>query len=583
MKVIRSSLLTILCADAIGCGAERPPASGASATSTTGRSEDWFVDEAETSGLRFTHVNGMTGQYYPPEMFGPGVALFDYDNDGDLDVFVVQGNTLQGTTGGSGDSSKSSRLEGRLFRNDTITNPNGTHTIRFTDVTDQSGLRAQGYGMGVATGDFNNDGCVDLYVTNFGHNQMFRNNCNGTFTDVTVQTGTESPGWSVSAAFVDYDRDGWLDLFVGHYLTYSIERDKKCFAWSGEPDYCAPQTYRPEQSHLYHNNRDGTFSDVTAKALIGGDFGPALGVVTADFDADGWIDLYVTNDGQANQLWINQHDGTFKNSALLRGVALTADGKATASMGVDAGDINNKGREDIFKTNLTGEGDTLYINDGKGFFEDRTTPSRLGVSSLPYTGFGAALFDFDDDGWLDILTVNGAVRTLVGQLREKDPFPFRQEKQLFRNLSGNTFEDVTALAGAVFKVREVSRGAAFGDIDNDGDIDVVVANDNGPLRLLVNQIGNKNHWVGVRLRGQSAPRDMLGARVEITRKDGSKLWRRARADGSYASANDPRIIVGMGASTDPPNVRVIWPSGKSEEWASVPVDRYTTLIEGSAR
>jgi hypothetical protein len=584
---VGSSLLAFVCiVSATGCRADRQQASNSPAAPGTPISQEWFVERAEASGLTFTHFNGMTGEFYEPEIAGPGVALFDADNDGDLDVFLVQGDTLGPSSGAnpSAPTGRASPHEGRLFRNDLTVNADGTRTLRFTDITEQSGIRAHGYGMGVATGDFNNDGCTDLYITYFGRNQMYRNNCDGTFTDVSKQAGTESPGWSVSAAFVDYDRDGWLDLFVCHYLTYTLATDKKCRAWSGEPDYCAPNTYRPEQSRLYHNNRNGTFTDVTSTALIGGDYGPGLGVVTADFNGDGWIDIYVANDGQANQLWINQHDGTFKNTALLAGAALTGDGKATASMGVDAGDFDNDGDEDIFKTNLTGEGDTLYVNDGSGVFEDRTKRLGLCLPSLPYTGFGTTFIDFDNDGWLDVLTVNGTVRTLEGEVRAKDPFPFRQTKQLFRNLGGDRgFEDVTAKAGAVFRVPEVSRGAAFGDIDNDGDIDVVVANDNGPTRMLVNQIGNRNHWVGLRLIGGTTPRDMLGARVAVTRQDGVTIWRRARADASYGSANDPRVIVGLGSSTDPPKVRVIWPTGQSEEWSSVAVDRYTTLKQGTAR
>jgi hypothetical protein len=451
--------------------------------------------------------------------------------------------------------------------------------LRFTDVTEASGIDARGYGMGVATGDYNNDGCIDLYVTGLGRNQLFRNNCNGTFTDVSAISHTGDEGWSVSATFVDYDRDGWLDLFVGHYLNYSVEANLRCFSVSGSADYCPPHVYRAQPSKLFHNNRDGTFTDVTVAAGMSREFGPALGVSTADFDGDGWIDLFVANDSEPNQLWINQHNGTFKNTALLAGVALSPEGSVKASMGIDAGDFDNDGDEDVFITELAGQGDDLYVNDGSGAFEDRSARAGIRLASLPYTGFGAAWFDFDNDGWLDVLAVSGAVTQNLGTPATHGGFSLHQRKQLFRNLGDGRFEDVTTKSGPALQMPEVSRGAAFGDIDNDGDIDVVVGTDSGPLRLLVNNIGSLKHWVGLRLIGNAAPRDMVGARVMVTRADGLTIWRRARADGSYASANDPRVLVGLGDSAQPPNVRVIWPDGRIGEWKSVPIDRYTTLKE----
>src|SRR5581483_11899783 len=331
----RSAAAAGLAAVLLAVSACRRPSTPPAASAGAGEPAEWFVDRAAEAGLAFTHFNGMSGALYYAEHMGPGVALFDYDNDGDLDVFIPQGRML----GGRGlDQAvfppQSSSLEGRLFRNDLQVNPDGTRVLRFTDVTHASRLDAHGYGMGAAAGDYNNDGCIDLYVTALGRNQLFRNNCDGTFTDVSEASGTADSGWSVSAAFVDCDRDGWLDLFLGHYLADSPETNVKCYSVSGRPDYCPPHVYAAEPSRLYHNNRDGTFTDVTAAAGLSREFGPALGVSTADFNGDGWIDLYVANDGQPNQLWINQHDGTFRNTALLSGTALSAEGAAKSSMGV---------------------------------------------------------------------------------------------------------------------------------------------------------------------------------------------------------------------------------------------------------
>lgn len=545
--------------------------------------EEWFTDRARESGLDFVHFNGMTGGFLFPEVIPPGVALLDYDDDGDLDVFVAQGQMLGKQALSEALSPPQGPLKSRLYRNDLEVRADGTRTLRFTDLTDASRLVVHGYAMGAATGDFNNDGCVDLYVTNLERSQLFRNDCDGTFTDVSKESGAEDRGWSVSAAFVDYDRDGWLDLFVGNYVSYSVDEAKPCLHSIGSlQDYCPPSVYRPQPDHLYHNDRDGTFTDVTAAAGMGVEFGPALGVSTADFNGDGWIDIYVANDGAPNQLWINRHDGTFTNTALLAGAALGADGEAKGSMGVDAGDFDHDGDDDLFITELTREGHDLYVNDGSGVFEEQASRAGIRLSSLPYTGFGTAWFDFDNDGWLDILTVNGAVRHTADVLTRKETFSLQQPKQLFRNLGNGRFADVTGRAGAVLTRPEVSRGAAFGDIDNDGDTDVVVANDSGPIRLLINNVGSGSHWVGVRVVGRH-PRDIVGARVGVVRETGPTLWRRARADGSYASANDPRVLVGLGDTATIVKVRVEWPGGNAEEWTDVPVDRYTTLKEGEGR
>lgn len=539
-----------------------------------------FTDRAREMGIDFVHASGMSGAFYIPEILAPGVALLDFDNDGDLDVFIVQGRPL-GTDETLSRPSPSGPPPGRsrLFRNDWRANTT-TETMRFTDVTSQSGIEINGYAMGAAAADIDNDGCIDLLVTQFGANQLFRNRCDGTFADVTRQARLDAPGWTVSASFLDYDRDGWLDLYVGNYVHYSLKPATECRAANGEPDYCSPQAFRAQADRLYRNEANGTFSDVSAKALIGGHFGPALGVSTADFDNDGWVDIFVANDGDANRLWMNRRDGTFREQALLAGIAVGAQGVPEGNMGVDAGDFDNDGDEDLFDTVLPGQGNNLWVNQGSGVFEDQSTRSRLGSASLGLTGFGTAWIDYDNDGWLDLLTVNGAVS--LKPSRPTGAFPYVEPKGLYRSMGDGRFEDVTHLAGDVFELLEVSRGAAFGDIDNDGDTDVLLGNNNGPARLLVNNIGNRQHWLGLHLVDRHG-RPALGARVAVRKTDGQMLWRRARSDGSYASANDPRVLVGLGGSTGAPSVRVTWPTGTTEEWTSVPIDRYVTLRQGTGR
>jgi len=554
---------------------------------------EWFVDKARETGLTFRHFNGMAGELFLPEVMAPGVGVLDFDNDGDFDVFLPQGQLLAtGSTLATALVPPTVPPRGRLFRNDLQVHSDGSRTLRFTDVTDTSGVNADRYGMGVAAGDVDNDGWVDLYITNFGRNQLFHNNGNGTFTDVSKESGTDGSGWSVSSAFVDYDRDGWLDLYVGNYLHYSIDTNVRCHSIAGMPDYCAPFVYSAQPSRLLHNNGDGTFIDVTTSAGMSREFGPTLGVATADFNGDGWLDIYAANDLQPNQLWINQRDGSFMNDAALAGAAVGLDGAPKSSMGVDAGDFDNDGDEDLFIGELTGQGSTLYVNDGTGLFEERSARAGVRNRSFPYTSFGAGWFDYDGDGWLDVLAVNGRVTRNLEALVPGDPFPLNQPNLLLRNLGNGSFEDVTGKAGSVFERSDVSRGAGFGDLDNDGDVDVVVANAAGPAVMLINEVGNRHHWMGLRLVGEGIDlvdgrpgpaegRDMLGARVAVIRSDGSMLWRRARADGSYASANDPRVLVGLGRSSERPMVRVLWPSGRVEEWDEVLVDRYTTLIEGT--
>jgi len=546
--------------------------------------EPWFMDVSSASGLDFVHFNGMSGAFYFAEMMGPGGALFDYDNDGDLDIYLVQGAML-----GPGKTPADALFPpppgqppgDRLYRNDLKTGADGRPALSFTDVTETAGIRAPGYGMGVATGDLDNDGWTDLYVTNFGHNQLWRNNGDGTFSDWTERAGVDDARWSVSAAFLDYDRDGWLDLYVGNYVNFSIANHKRCQGNSSAQDYCSPLAYSPVPDRLFRNRGDGTFEDVTARSRIIREFGGALGVVVGDFNGDGWPDLYVANDGTPNQLWMNQGDGTFRNDALLAGAAVNMEGNAEASMGVDAADFDGDGDEDLFMTHLLGETNTVYVNDGEGWFEDRSLATGLAAPSKGYTSFGTGWFDYDNDGWLDIFIANGEVKTIPALAKAGDPYPLHQPNQLFRNVQGRGFEEVSARAGPAFAVSEVSRGAAFGDVDNDGDTDILVLNNNGPVRLLINEVGNRNPWVGLRLVDRHG-RDALGARVGVYRGAGSRvLWRRVRTAGSYASANDPRVLVGLGEGGGPVRVEVAWPAGGRERWEGLAPGRYWTLHQGA--
>jgi enediyne biosynthesis protein E4 len=577
----RSALAVVVSLGLAACGG---------ATSSTGPASnqpvdgDYFVERAAAAGIDFVHFNGMSGEFYYPEIMAPGVGLLDYDNDGDLDLYLVQSQMLgKGKTVNDALFPPKGPLKDRFYRNDLTVGADGRRTLRFTDVTEQAGIDIQTYGMGVAAADVDNDGFVDIYRTGLTEGVLLHNNGDGTFTDISARSGAANQGgWGVSASFVDVDRDGWLDLFVGNYLLYSVEADIDCLAVTGQHDYCPPNSYRPQPSKLYRNRGDGTFVDVTRTALEGGAYGPALGVSTADFDSDGWLDIYVGNDGMPNQLWMNQKNGRFRDMAFLNGAAVNGQGNSEASMGIDAGDFDNDGDEDLFITNWLAQMNILYLNSGNGVFEDRKAVSGLGAPSLAKTGFGTAWFDYDNDSWLDLITLNGSVAMIEAQARAKDPFPLKMLNQLYRNLGDGRFEDVSARGGEPFKLLDVSRGAAFGDIDNDGDTDVVVGTTNGPTRLFVNNVGNKNHWLGVRLTGTGG-RDMIGARVSIPRGSGPTLVRRARSDGSYASANDPRVLVGLGTSREPVTVRVQWPDGKTEEWPNQSIDRWITLKQGSGK
>jgi hypothetical protein len=556
-------------------------------------SKPLFTDRAADVGLDFVHFNGMSGEFYFSEIVGAGGALFDYDGDGDLDVYLVQGHMLgPGKTVADAATPPKGELRGRLFRND-LSEGAG---LRFTEVTEESGLRALGYGMGVATGDYDNDGRLDLYLTNFGPNQLWRNQGPGaggetTFRDVTLETGVDDVRWSIPATFVDYDRDGWLDLFVGNYVEFTITGHRPCFTMAGAPDYCGPHAYKPEPDRLFRNAGRGaggkvTFEDVTSRSGILSDYGSGLGVTAADFEGNGWPDLYVGNDGMPNQMWTNLGDGRFRNDALLAGTGVNHMGKAEASMGVTVADFDSDGDEDIFVTHLVRETNTLYRNDGSGLFEDYGDDVGLGAPSWPYTGFGTVWLDYDNDGWLDLLVANGEVKVIPELEARGDPHPLHQPNQLFHNRGPGaagkvTFEDATAAAGPAFELSEVSRGVAAGDVDEDGDLDVLLVNNNGPVRLLINEVGQDAHWVGLRLvGGDKSPRDMLGARAGVFRAGRPILWRRVSTGGSFLSASDPRLLIGLGDAPAIERVVVEWPDGGKEQWR-VEADRYTVLRQGS--
>ena len=493
--------------------------------------------------------------------------------DGDLDVLLLQGRALEGHGLAAGGH--------RLFRNDVP--PSSGPSLRFTDVTARAGFAPGDYGMGVAVGDYDNDGDPDVYMTNFGPNRLYRNNGDGTFADVTSAAGPglDDPRWSTSASFSDYDADGDLDLFVANYVDFTVAGAKACHEPAGARDYCGPLQFRPLPDRLFRNNGNGTFADVSESAGIARTSGSGLGVAAADFNQDGRSDFYIANDGMANNLWLNRGNGTFADEALLSGTAFNADGRPEGSMGLAVGDPDNDGDDDIVATNITRETHAFYRNLGQGQFEDARVASGLAGATAPHTGFGTDWIDYDNDGWLDLFVANGAV-TMIEALRG-DPFPFRQPNQLLRNDRGGTLRDVTSQAGPALAQSEVSRGAAFGDVDNDGDVDVLVTTNNGPARLLLNETRSRHHWLEVRLEGMSDNRQGLGARVGLRRADGTMLWRRAHTDGSYLSSSDPRVHFGLGPSAEVDSVVVYWPRGLREEWQTAGVNRIVTLKQGTGR
>lgn len=544
------------CAIATGCN--RAPSR--SVADGTGADRPWFEDIAERAGINFVHRSGHTDKFLLPEIMGGGVALFDMDNDGYLDLYFVQSGSLRAPAGKSPGN--------RLYRN----RGDGT----FEDVTEGSGADVAGYGMGVASGDFDNDGNVDLYVTNVGANVLLKGDGHGHFTDVTAKAGVASSGWSTSAAFLDYDGDGYLDLFVVHYLNWQPSAEVDCYSLTGVPDYCSPRTYDlPSSATLYHNNGNGTFTDVTDRAGLRSAVGNGLGVVAGDVDGDGRIDIFVANDTTPNQLWMNRGGGRFEDEALVRGCAVDIDGKPKSGMGVDMADVDGDGRLDLLVVNLDTESDSFYRNE-RTFFRDDTAAVNLRTVSRPFTRFGTAMLDFDNDGRLDIYEANGRVG------RQSETFssdPYAEPNLLLRGLPGPRFEEALPRGGTATLLTGTSRAAAFGDIDNDGGIDIVVVNRDAAPYLLHNIVGHRGHWSLLRVLDQHG-RDALGA--ELTMRVGDRLVRKdVRAAYSYLASNDPRVHVGLGTETSVRDLVVRWPDGVREGFGDVAADRIVTLRRGA--
>ena len=517
---------------------------------------------------------------------GSGAALIDYDNDGDLDVFLIQGSP----TGPQGTPlvpvPAGWKPGNRLFRN----NLRETGKLAFTDVTEASGLGAADKGMGVAAGDYDNDGYTDLYVTNYGHNVLYHNNGNGTFTNVTAAAGVASSGWSSSAGFIDYDKDGLLDLVVVHYLDFY---KRPCYTPQGSPNYCGPQPFKGTVTEVYHNLGHGRFKNVTDEVGLSAKAGPGLGILTGTFGTSGYPDFLVANDGAANSLWINErrslqakeNDRVFREEALSHGLAYASDGKPRAGMGIASGDLFGDGGQGLVITNIPTEAFTLFERQSNGDFTDATEESGLAHVTLRYTGFGVGLIDMHNRGLLDIFTANGAVNVTMaaGETAHptNDKFPYREKKLLLKNMGkGKGFEDITESAGPVFQIPEVSRAAVFGDINNDGGTDILVTNNNGPARLLLNIVPDRGHWLLVHLEGTKTNRSAYGSVVEVVRKNGTAVRQWVRGDGSYLAANDPRAHFGLGQETGVDRVNVYWLAGGCESWKQIKVDTILKLKEG---
>lgn len=514
-----------------------------------------FKNRASDLGVNFRHDNGARGEFRFPEIAGAGVAVADYDNDGDYDIYLVQG----GNPGAD-------NLTDRLFRNNLT--PSGT--LSFTDVTEQSGINETGYGMGVAVGDYNRDGFVDLLVTNVGRNALYRNLGQGRFELVPALPDGGKTQWSTSATFTDLNADGWPDIFITNYVSFDAANAPGCHAPSSRRDYCGPASFPPQPDQVLLNDGNGNFSDATLAILGTSEPRPGLGVVARDFNGDGRQDIYVANDGTPNQLWINRRGERLVEDGLFAGLAVNARGQAEASMGIAVADVDRDGDDDVFVTHLTGETNTLYLNNGDGTFVDRTAAMGLAASSMRYTGWGTGWLDLNEDGWLDLLIANGAVTLIESQVEEA--FPFKQRNQAFMNLQGSGFLDVTDRLGS--QAIESSRGLSLADLDNDGDMDVVINDINAQAKVLLNEGRPENRWIGVDLPGASR---VTAMRVGLRLPDQTVSWRTAATDGSYASAHDPRVVFYLQDDTITAEVVVRWQGGHETRHHELKQNTYTVL------
>ena len=527
-----------------------------------------FTDITAQSGVTFRQNASPTSQKYLPETMGGGVALFDFDNDGRLDIFFTNGARLQDPMPKGARPDKSDpRFWNRLYHQ----KADGT----FEDVTERAGLRGDGYSMGVAAGDFDGDGFVDLYVTGLEGGTLYRNRGDGTFEDVTQKLNAAVKGWTTSAGWLDYDRDGRLDIFVARYMDWDFERGA---LYCGSPQvraYCHPDNFKGASPVLLHQKPDGTFEDMSAKAGIADPEGKSLGVAFADFDGDGWTDIFVANDNARQFLFRNKGDGTFEDVALLAGVGYDENGKSFSGMGVDAADYDNDGLVDVFVTALSNETYPLFRNNGDMTFAYATSSAGVSLISIPFSGWGARFADFDNDGLRDIFVAQGHV---LDTIEKTTGFLMYKEPPLLMRNTGKTFVNVSDSAGLTMKL--AARGAAFGDINNDGQTDVVLAQTDGPPVILRNN-GTKNHWLGLALVGPKGNRQALGARIVVIDSAGGRQVFDVTTAGSYLSSNDPRVVAGLGTKTGVRSVEVRWPDGRTQTIDNPRIDKYLTVTEKS--
>jgi enediyne biosynthesis protein E4 len=522
-----------------------------------------FSDATAAAGLKFTHNSGASGKKYLPETMGSGCAFLDVDGDGWQDVLFVQSRNWPSAGSRKGPSYPA------LYRN----NQNGT----FTDITRASGLAVEVYGLGVTAADYDNDGDTDIYITALGPNRLFRNAGAGRFEDVTTRAGVGDPGFSAGALWFDYDRDGRLDLFVANYVEWSAEKDLFCTLDGRSKSYCTPESYKGQSPALYWNKGDGTFENRTRKAGLFDPAAKALGLAMLDYDNDGRLDVFAANDTQPNRLYRNKGDGTFTDVALTAGVAFNEAGVARAGMGVDAADYDGSGRQSLVIGNFSNEMMALYRNEGNGLFIDEAPGSAIGKASLPALTFACFFFDFDLDGLLDIYAANGHVADDISAVQRN--VTYAQPPHLFRNLGSKKFEVLSASVGAAFRQPVVARGAAYGDYDRDGDLDILVTTNNGPARLLRND-GGPNRMLRVTTVGVQSNRDGIGAKVRVSVEGGAARWAMVKTGSSYLSQSELPLTFGLGRAPRVTGVEVTWPNGRTEKVAAGAVNHSITIQEG---